>query len=85
MTSALIRGLLICSVGRPVRFSQNIYGSLTGIVTDSSGSVEPNALVTSTQRAAQGRQGGPRVLLQYKGTPGTLYWGLRSGRRRKET
>jgi hypothetical protein len=47
MTSALIRGLLIVLLAAPAAFSQNIYGSFTGVVTDSSGSVVPNALVTA--------------------------------------
>ena len=47
MTNALIRGLLIVLLAAPSAFSQNIYGSFTGVVTDSSGSVVPNALVTA--------------------------------------
>ena len=47
MPNALIRGLLIVVLAAPFAFSQNIYGSFTGIVTDSSGSVVPNALVTA--------------------------------------
>jgi outer membrane receptor protein involved in Fe transport len=47
MTIAFIRGLLIVLLAAPFAFSQNIYGSFTGVVTDSSGSVAPNALVTA--------------------------------------
>ena len=47
MPNALIRGLLIVLLAAPFAFSQNIYGSFTGVVTDSSGSVVPNALVTA--------------------------------------
>ena len=47
MTSAITRGLLIVLLAAPAAFSQNIYGSFTGVVTDSSGSIAPNALVTA--------------------------------------
>jgi hypothetical protein len=47
MTSPLVRGLLIAMLAAPLAFSQNIYGSFTGVVTDSSGSVVPNATITA--------------------------------------
>src|SRR5260370_21288391 len=47
MPNALICGVLIIVLAARVGFSQNIYGCFTGIVTDSSGSVVPSALVTA--------------------------------------
>jgi len=47
MTTAFMRGLLMVVLAAPSAFSQSIYGSFTGIVTDSSGSVVPNAQVTA--------------------------------------
>ena len=43
--------LLAASVGAPLGFGQNIYGSFTGVVTDSSGSLVPSAIVTARNTA----------------------------------
>ncbi len=51
MTRLLIRGLLIAMLTAPLAFSQNIFGSFTGIVTDSSGGVVPNATVSARNTA----------------------------------
>src|SRR5260370_318478 len=47
MTNLLTRGLLLLMLGAQLAFSQNIFGSFTGVVTDPSGSVVPNAIVTA--------------------------------------
>src|SRR2546430_8524084 len=47
MTNLLIRSLLLLMLGAPFAFSQNIFGSFPGVVTDPSGSVAPNATVTA--------------------------------------
>jgi hypothetical protein len=47
MTNLLIRSLLLLMLGAPFAFSQNIFGSFTGVVTDPSGGVAPNATVTA--------------------------------------
>ena len=47
MKKALLCGLLSVVLAAPSVFSQRIYGSFTGVVTDPSGGVAPNALVTA--------------------------------------
>ncbi len=47
MKTALSGCLLALTLAWPSLYSQSIYGSFTGVVTDSSGSVAPNALVSA--------------------------------------
>ena len=47
MNKLLIRGLLPVLLAAPLSFGQNIFGSFTGTVTDSSGGVAPNTLISA--------------------------------------
>lgn len=47
MKTAFFCGLLIVLLAMTPVFGQNIFGSFTGVVTDSSGGVAPNALITA--------------------------------------
>src|SRR5438045_1155185 len=47
MTNLLLRGLLLAVLSAPFAFSQSIFGSFTGVVSDSSGGVAPNAAITA--------------------------------------
>src|SRR5258708_3147295 len=48
MIEMLVRGLLILMLTAPFALSQNIFGTLTGVITDPSGAVIPNVPVTIT-------------------------------------
>ena len=48
MIDMLVRGLLILMLTAPFAFSQNIFGTFTGVITDPSGAVIPNVAVTIT-------------------------------------
>src|SRR4051812_45413192 len=49
VTRAALLALLCTVAAAPCAFAQNVYGTLVGNVTDTSGGVVPGATVTATQ------------------------------------